>query len=128
MNSVVVTKSANTLSLNNGAVLPVRNQWAVLSDGSYTLGFRAHHLKIGSPEAIEQTSQAFQVQCTVVSIEVTGSETFLHLRYGELIWVAITPGLQKMTAGDAVDVWLDVAQLFLFDDVGFLVADGDGVI
>lgn len=128
MNSIVVTKTADTLSLNNGAVLRVRDEWAVLSDGSYTLGFRAHHLKIGSPEAIEQASQAFQVQCTVVAIEVTGSETFLHLRYEELVWVAITPGLQKMTVGDAVDVWLDVAQLFLFDGPGSLVADGDGVI
>jgi glycerol transport system ATP-binding protein len=128
MNFIAVKKTADALSLIDGAVLHVRDQWAGLPDGKYTLGFRAHHINIGLSEAVGSEPYALQLRCTVVASEVTGSETFLRLRYGDAIWVAVTSGLKKMAAGDSVDVWLDVTQLYLFDPAECLAACGDSVV
>ena len=128
MNFIAVGKAADALSFNDGATVHVHDQWAGLPDGKYTLGFRAHHINIGLSEAAGSEFQAAQLRCTVVAIEATGSETFLRLRYGDAIWVAITPGLKKMAVGDSVNVWLDVTQLYFFDEAGCLVSCGDSVV
>ena len=124
MNFITGIKTGDYLAFNKGARLPTQEQWAALPDGTYTLGFRAHHLKIQSPDVSKSTSAALHLRCTVAAIEITGSETFLHLRYGESTWVAVVSGLHTMVVGECVDTWLDVARLYFFDASGCLVACG----
>ena len=66
--------------------------------------------------------------CSAFQFESKISETFLRLRYGDAIWVAVTSGLKKIAAGDSVDVWLDVTELYLFDPAECLAACGDSVV
>ncbi|MDC3405135.1 ABC transporter ATP-binding protein [Luminiphilus sp.] len=128
MNFIQGKKAGDSLSLNGGASLGLRKQSAALSDATYTLGFRAHHIKLQQHEVSQLGSPPLHLQCTLVASEVTGSETFLHLRYGEATWVAVASGTHVMTQGKQVDIWLDGAHLYLFDLTGCLVACGDNAV
>ncbi|MDG1065397.1 MAG: ABC transporter ATP-binding protein [Luminiphilus sp.] len=127
MNFIAGLKAGDSLSLARSEALHIPDQWAGLSDGTYTVGFRAHHIKIQRPEVLESAPQAAHLHCTLVAIEVTGSETFLHLKYGEVTWVAVVPGLHTRAVGEVIDLWLDIAHLYLFDAAGCLVACGDSL-
>jgi glycerol transport system ATP-binding protein len=48
-----------------------------LPDGSYTAGFRANHMHLN-----KHSGDAVELSCTVAVTEITGSESFLHLRHG----------------------------------------------
>ena len=54
--------------------------------------------------------------------KITGSETFLHLTHGAQRWVGLVHGVQDLTPGSQVSVWLDPAHVYLFDTAGRLAA------
>ena len=128
MNFIGGKKTGDTLFLDDGATRPLREQCAALADGTYTLGFRAHHMKLQQHDVSQSASPALNLQCTLVASEVTGSETFLHLRFGETTWVAVVSGTRSMAQGQQVDIWIDGAHLYLFDRAGCLVACGDNAL
>ena len=60
--------------------------------------------------------------CTLTASEITGSETYLHLRRGEDAWVGLVKGVPDLATGGALRVWIDPAHVYLFDAEGRLVA------
>ena len=54
--------------------------------------------------------------------EITGSESFVHLRRGDSNWVAVLQGVHEFAPGDTLDAALDPDDLFVFDAAGRLVA------
>ena len=63
---------------------------------------------------------AVTLQVAVDVTEITGAETFLHLRHGDARWVALVPGVRRMEPGTPLTVWLDPAHVYLFDAGGRL--------
>jgi glycerol transport system ATP-binding protein len=80
-----------------------------LDDGAYTLGFRAHQLYLERPPA-----HALSFPATVRVVEITGSESFVHVEAAGHRWVALAPGVRRFEPGAKIDVHLDARELFAF--------------
>jgi len=123
MNFVDCVKHGDRMNLGQGVTIPATGRFASLPDGRYQAGFRANHLHLQRSSA-----DAVEFPCTLGANEITGSETFLHLTHGSDRWVGLVHGVHDMTLGTAVGIWLDPAQVYLFDASGRLAAPrGAGV-
>ena len=58
----------------------------------------------------------------LTSSEITGSETFVHVRHGEHAWVGLVDGRPPDWSPARITVWLDPAHVYLFDGDGRLAA------
>jgi len=87
--------------------------WSASPARTATIAFRAHHLRpgMGSPRAL-----AFKVK--VISTEITGSESFVHLTFSDQRWVMLTHGVHIYPAGADLDVHVEPEHLMAFDAVG----------
>ena len=54
--------------------------------------------------------------------EITGSESFVHLKRDGQNWVAVLPGVHEFQPGQALEAVLDPHNLFVFDAADRLVA------
>ena len=97
--------------------LPLDGHLGQLSPGPYRFGVRAGHLSVVSSPAHE-----FRFGATVDFAEVSGSETFIHIRHGGAAWVVQEQGVHSFDLDQPIDVFLDAARLFVFADSGRLVA------
>jgi glycerol transport system ATP-binding protein len=113
LNTLHATKRAGMISLSTGGEIPAVRALASAADGTYTVGFRAHHLSLDplGPEAIA-------LQATVSVSEITGSESFVHLDVGSHRLVALVPGVRRLEPGAPIVAYLDPARVFLFDESG----------
>ena len=85
-----------------------------LPDGEYTAGFRPAHLSlVKRPGSLALTT-------VLETTEITGAETFLHLRHGTDRWVGLVHGVHKLERGQDLTVWLDPAHVYLFTPDGAL--------
>jgi len=97
--------------------LAPRRLYAALGDGAYRVGFRAHQLEVAKGIAGRHAFHA-----TVTVTEITGSESFVHLKRGDSNWVAVLQGVHEFAPGDTLDAVLDPNDLFVFDAASRLVA------
>ena len=87
-----------------------------LADGRYMLGVRPHHMKLEKP-----VGKALKLDCTVSTTEITGSESFIHLKSGDTHMVALVHGVHRVGIGDSIPAYLEQKSLFIFDSDGKLV-------
>lgn len=83
-----------------------------LPSAPYSFGFRPGDVRLGSPGIAAEVELA----------EISGSETFLHLRRGSMRFVAHLSGVYNHAPGENVEVVLDGARLFAFTSDGKLAA------
>jgi glycerol transport system ATP-binding protein len=88
-----------------------------LADGTYKVAIRPHHLLLHPP-----AGEAIEVEASVSTTEITGSESFVHVEHGGSRWVALTHGVHRVEIGDKVAVYLDPAGFLVFDAEERLVA------
>ena len=117
MNFLPVSKEGHRLNFGGLAHAPAEGALTALPDGSYTAGFRANHITLN-----KHSGDAVELSCTVAVTEITGSESFLHLRHGAEKWVGLVHGVQDLAPGTAVNVYLNPTRIYLFDADGALVA------
>ncbi|NHF72382.1 ABC transporter ATP-binding protein [Paracoccus xiamenensis] len=115
MNFVTARKQGGQVTLGDSSS-PVAG-FSDLPDGSYQAGFRANHLHLA-----KHSDAAIPFDCTLSVTEITGSETFIHVRHGADRWVGLVEGVHDLTPGQVLTVWLDPAHVYLFDDAGRLAA------
>jgi glycerol transport system ATP-binding protein len=117
MNFLKVTKRGNDISFGQTQVVSAQKEMANMPDGEYTAGFRPNHLEL-SPHVAG--ALAFKTRLTVT--EITGSETFVHLDHAGERWVGLVHGVQSLEPGQALEVYLDPAHVYIFGRDGQLVA------
>ena len=117
MNFVPLQKSGNRVSFGADVAAPADGALAGLADGSYVAGFRANHVALN-----RHSGTAVSFPCRVAVTEITGSESFLHLTHGGDRWVGLVHGVHDLAPGTEVEVWLDPAHVYVFDQGGALVA------
>jgi glycerol transport system ATP-binding protein len=117
LNTVEAVKRGPVFELAGGGRIPVPGSLGGLADGSYTLGFRAHHLSLRP-----QAPGAVPLQATVDVTEITGSESFVHLTHAGRRWVLLTPGVYNLEPGAAIEAHLDTRHVMVFDPSGVAVA------
>ncbi|WP_322514282.1 ABC transporter ATP-binding protein [Rhodopseudomonas palustris] len=117
LNIVGAEKRAGTVHYSGGVEAPAIGVFAGLGDGAYRVGFRAHQIEVARGHA-----DRHGFQTTVAVTEITGSESFVHLRRGDDNWVAVLHGVHEFEPGQTLDAVLDPANLFVFDAADRLVA------
>lgn len=113
MNFLAVEKRGDVMHFGQGERIP---SVAQAPDGQYTLGFRPNHL------TLEPSPGAISFETTLGVVEITGSETFVHLGHGDARWVGLIPGVRDLRPGQALRVYLDPSRVYLFAQDGSLVA------
>ncbi len=117
LNTLQAVKRGGTLSLSTGGEAPAAGAFAGAADGTYTVGFRAHHLSLDP-----LGSDAIALPATVSVSEIAGSESFVHLDVGHHRFVALVPGVRRLEPGTRIVAHLDPARVFLFDAGGATAA------
>jgi glycerol transport system ATP-binding protein len=117
LNIVGIEKKNGFVRYAGGVRAPASGLYADLSDGPYRVGFRAHQLEVANDIAGRHAFQA-----TVTVTEITGSESFVHLRRDASNWVAVLHGVHEYEPGQLLDAALDPDNLFVFDAADRLVA------
>jgi glycerol transport system ATP-binding protein len=108
----------NTLKVRRTGEIRATGPLGAVPDGDYTVGFRAHHLKL-EPAGTEEIA----IPAIVSVSEITGSESYVHLDASEHRLIALVPGVRRLEPKSAVTAYIDPRHLFLFDDAGRLAAD-----
>ncbi|WP_196259874.1 ABC transporter ATP-binding protein [Pelagibacterium limicola] len=113
LNTILLDKKGNRFLLDGGVGLPVPVEATSAPDGSYTIGFQPHHLSLApaGPDAVGVTAR-------VTITEITGSESFVHLAYGDAAWVMLTPGIHTFEVDETIEVFIDPRHLMVFDPAG----------
>jgi len=94
----------------------VADQQARIADQrSVQLGLRAHSLRATQREG------DFALTCSVDLAEISGSETFVHLKRGSLSMVAQLPGVHDLSLGSESTMYFQPADLFIFSGDGALI-------
>src|ERR1700754_2182024 len=117
LNIVGIEKKTGSVQSAGGGRAPASGLYAGLGDGPYRVGFRAHQLEVANGIA---DRHAFSAEVSVT--EITGSESFVHLKRGDSNWVAVLQAVHEFAPGDPLDAVLDPNDLFVFDAAGRLVA------
>jgi glycerol transport system ATP-binding protein len=87
--------------------------------GAETLAFRPHHLRPGTGKP-----GALVFKLGVISTEVTGSESFVHVKHGEDRWVMLTHGVHIYPAGAELEASVEPDDVMAFDASGRAIASG----
>lgn len=117
MNFLSVTKVGNQLLFGEGQSIPANGRLGALADAGYTAAFRPNHLRLQAP-----SDYALSFTATVTVVEITGSESFVHLQQGNERWVALVHGIHDLASGTDITVYVDPAQVYVFGTDGNLVA------
>jgi len=100
--------------------LPLSGSLQNLPAGTYQFGVRASHLSVG--ELRRHSPSAVALEAVVELAEISGSETFIHLRHGGTSFVVQQEGVASYDLGETLQVWLDPARIYAFQTDGALVA------
>jgi glycerol transport system ATP-binding protein len=117
MNTLAVTVENGVARGRNGLAIPLTGHLGALGAGTHTLGVRANHLSIH-----RHHQDQLPIDATVELAEISGSETFVHVRNGDLHWVVQEEGVHEHALHQPVQVYLDPARLYAFDRAGALEA------
>jgi glycerol transport system ATP-binding protein len=98
-----------------GFVMPLAGPLTHLQPGRYRFGVRASHLHLQPRSAADVA-----IEGTVDLAEISGSETFVHVRHNNLDWVVQEEGVHPLPRGAEVTFYLDPARLYVFGDTGAL--------
>ncbi len=124
MNILPVSKM-NGKFVFRDSYIDVPGSIAGLADGEYYLGIRPHHMRLEKPGG-----KSMKLDCEVSTTEITGSESFIHLKIDEAHMVALMHGVHRIGIADRLKVYLDQKSLFIFDRNKELVSapvfDGQG--
>ena len=94
----------NKIILNRELSIAKPKHFKDLSDGPYIFGIRA------SDVSIAKNGTKFVVELA----EISGSETFLHVKSGEQTLVGLLDSVQDFQSGEEIPLKLDADQLYVF--------------
>jgi glycerol transport system ATP-binding protein len=117
MNFVSADIRNGVARLPGEVALPCRGPLSALPDGTVTLGFRPNHLHLRRLEG-----DAVAVHAAVSIVEITGSESFIHVDHAGDSWIALAHGVHELMPGAPIELYLDPHKMFVFGADGRLVA------
>ncbi|AXA94026.1 ABC transporter ATP-binding protein [Massilia sp. YMA4] len=110
-------EDGHTIRLDAGPLLRLAGAPLALGQGKpCKVGIRCHHVGL-TPGA----DHVNRMDCTVDLSELSGSETYVHLRLGDAGIVAQVPGVHAVAIDSKVQAWVDPQELFIFDADGALL-------
>ncbi|GHD13966.1 ABC transporter ATP-binding protein [Tianweitania populi] len=113
LNTLAVQKVGTRLEIEDGPALPLPPNANGTADGSYTIAIQPHHLSLSTP-----AGEAIALKGRVSIVEITGSESFVHLDFSGTRWVMLAHGIHQFEQGDEVTFWLEPRHIMVFDAYG----------
>ena len=112
MNLIAGEKTGGMIAINQAIRMDVPRHLESLMDGRYTFGIRAADI------SIDKEGDLWEVELS----EISGSETFIHLRNGEHSIVGLLEMVKDIQIGEKISVQFDTQWLYAFDQKGDLAA------
>ena len=112
MNLIAGEKTGDMIVINQAIRMDVPRHLESLMDGRYTFGIRAADI------SIDKEGDLWEVELS----EISGSETFIHLRNGEHSIVGLLEMVKDIQIGEKISVQFDTQWLYAFDQKGDLAA------
>ena len=116
INTTPISKKGAELIIHGVSCCNVDPRFKNLADGNYILGVRPHHLTPFSTQP-----DAAKVQGMVKVTEISGSDSVIHIQFGDDSWVSESHGVHPYKMGETIDLFLNLNQCLLFDEHGDLV-------
>ena len=113
MNFLSVHKQDNLLTIAKSHEMATSGMFSKLKNGDYTIGIRPNHLVLHKPG-----DDAISINVTVNVVEITGSESFIHLLHGDDRWVSLTHGIHNPELGSELTVYVNPTNAYVFDEHG----------
>ena len=121
INTATVTKRGNMATLGTGIEWALAGDAAGLSDGTYTLAIRPHHVT-----PVAHAAGLVQLIGRVQVTELSGSESSAHfdmdLGQDHASWVSLSAGVHPYEVGELHDFYMDPSQGYFFAPDGSRVA------
>lgn len=117
INTARVTKKGSELFIQHLSCCQVDERFQGLADGNYILGVRPHHL---TPFSTDVSS--VKVEGVVKVTEISGSDSVIHIIFGEGSWVSESHGIHPYKVGEKIDLYLNLKQCLLFDEQGEVIS------
>jgi glycerol transport system ATP-binding protein len=117
MNLIRGHLAAGELTLGRDIRLNAPAHLRSLADGEYHLGVRPTHVAVR-----RRSEKDVAINGEVEVAEISGSETYVHLRHNDTAWVVQEEGVHPFSLGQHIDVFLDPQHLFAFAGDDALVA------
>lgn len=117
MNFFSGSVASASLLLGNKIPTPLRHHLEKLPPGDYQFGMRPSHLQLQ-----RKTAEDIEFQTTIDLVEISGSETFIHISHNGHTWISQQQGIHAYQMGKPIQAYVDLAQLYVFNLDGHLVA------
>ena len=110
MNFVNGTIESGSFKLGDTKPAPLQHHLKDLAPGSYQFGMRPNHLRLQ-----RNSAEDIEFQTTIDLIEISGSETYIHIIHNGHTWIVQQQGIHTYQMGKQVHAYINPAQLYVFD-------------
>jgi glycerol transport system ATP-binding protein len=110
MNLLAADVEGTELRLTPNLSFPLPAHMSGLAAGRYRIGVRPNHVTLDNGG-----TAGVPIEATVDLAEISGSDTYLHLRHEHLEFIAQVKGVHAFGLGAPARVWLDRTRIFAFD-------------
>jgi glycerol transport system ATP-binding protein len=117
LDAEVVEEGGKRLArLSDGTVLPLNGYLKEVPMGPFKIGFRASQISVFKADATD-----IPVKGVVELAELSGSDTFVHVRHNHVSVVVHEKGTHPHELGQEIEFFLKPQHLFAFDTQGSLI-------
>jgi glycerol transport system ATP-binding protein len=109
INSAPVAKKGDRFVLNDQVSWQAEESQRGLSDGSYIVAIRAHHVT-----PVDHGANAVRIDGKVLVTELSGSESVVHFELGGDTWISQSHGIHAFNVGDHASFYVDTARCMYF--------------
>ena len=111
------TVQGETARLGENIEFPLIEHMQSLSAGQYIFGVRSNHLFLSRTSAEDA-----EIRTKVELSEINGSETFIHVNYGNSRLVVQEDGVHLHRMGSQITIYVNPCWFFVYDEADTLVA------
>ena len=119
LNETSMVKTQGDLLIGGSVRLKATGTLAQLADGEYTLAFRADIVTLSAA-----WKHSISLSGSVAVAEISGSESFVHVKTVLGTLVCVEAGVSKLQPGDTTQLHVDASRIFVFDKSGRRVPTG----
>jgi glycerol transport system ATP-binding protein len=109
INSAPVTKKGDRFVLNDQVSWQAEEGQRGLSDGSYVVAVRPHHIT-----PVDHGAKAVRIDGQVLVTELSGSESVVHFNQGDTTWISQSHGIHAFKVGDRASFYVDTSRCMYF--------------
>ncbi|MDP3846225.1 MAG: ABC transporter ATP-binding protein [Pseudomonas sp.] len=108
--------SGTEVSFAGAVHFPLNSDLQSIAEGEYRFGVRPSHIGL-----VPSNDDDLELAVTVELAEISGSETFLHVRNEQFVLVLHLPGVHEYAVDTPILIYIPTHKLFVFEANGRLI-------